>query len=62
MEEFSRYDVGDGQVALEDVKVMLKNQGCSDDMVQQLMDEHQQDEGNNNTINFEEFKRFLNFS
>lgn len=64
VEEFARYDVeGDGQVALADVKVMLKNQGCSDDMIQQLIQEHHEGgEDNNNMINFEEFKRFLNFS
>ena len=60
VEEFSRHDVDkDGRISVQDLRTMMADQGCSETMVQQLTSEHNSPDGK---VNFEEFKRFLNFS
>ena len=61
VEEFSRFEVDDeGCISLEDLQTMLADQGCSQTMVQQLAASCS--DTRPGKVNFEEFKRFLNFT
>ncbi|ELT90122.1 hypothetical protein CAPTEDRAFT_218741 [Capitella teleta] len=58
VEKFSRHEMDDqGRISLQDLKSMMQEEGCAQSSVDQITQDYDAD----SKINFEEFKRLLNF-